>query len=537
MRPKPGKSGTVMAHSKDESAEPTMRRRQVLGGAAAVGAGQLVVGCGSDDDTPLPPAPEVFLHGVASGDPLSDAVILWTRAEPKGGESSIELVWTIATDPELTQTVDGGSVSTDAGTDFTVKLDVTGLSAGTTYYYRFEALGETSPIGRTKTAPSGSVSRLRFVVCSCASLPHGYYNAYRRIADRHDLDLVIHLGDYIYEYGTNEYGDVRPHEPEHEIITLDDYRQRYAQYRRDADLQEVHRQHPFVTVWDDHEVANDSWSAGAQNHDESTEGSWDDRLAAARQAYFEWLPIRDVPERTVQRVLRYGDLVDLIMLDTRLCCRDQVADGFGDPNLEDEGRSLLGMEQEQWLFDELSNSTATWKLLGQQVMFGQLAQLNVDQWDGYPAARERVFAHLESEDIDDVVVLTGDIHSSWGMDLTRDPMDGGTYDPATGAGSFAVEFVAPGITSPGFPPGLAAVAEGLKLDNPHMKYVEVVSRGYVVLDIDPDRVQGAWYHVDTIEQPSEVELLGGVLESAKGTNHLVEVAQPADPPETAPPAP
>ncbi len=529
-----------MARSKDETRKDgavPVRRRQVLGGAAVVGASQALVGCNSETDEPLPPAPEVFLHGVASGDPLPDAVILWTRAEPKGGESSVEVTWTIATDPELTQTVDGGTVTTDASRDFTVKLDVAGLAAGTTHYYRFEALGESSPIGRTKTAPSGSVDRLRFVICSCASYAHGYYNAYRRIAERADLDLVIHLGDYIYEYGTNEYGDVRSHEPEHEILTLDDYRQRYGQYRRDADLQEAHRQHPFVNVWDDHESANDSWSGGAQNHTEGAEGTWADRTAAARQAYFEWLPIRDVADLTVQRTLRYGDLVDLIMLDTRLCCRDEVVDGFDDPDIDDPARSLLGMEQEQWLFDELSNSTAAWKLLGQQVMFGQLAQLNVDQWDGYPAARERVFAHLETNSIDDVVVLTGDIHTSWGMDLTRDPQDVMVYDPNTGSGSFAVEFVAPGISSPGFPPALAAVAEGLKMDNPHMKYVEVVSRGYVLLDIDATRIQGAWYHVDTVEERSDVEMLGGVLESARGTNYLVEVMQPADAPTADPPAP
>ncbi|MEM6789622.1 MAG: alkaline phosphatase D family protein [Myxococcota bacterium] len=515
-----------------------LRRRQLLHGAAVLAGGPAYAACAGDDtsDPVGPPAPEVFLHGVASGDPRADSVIIWSRAEPKGGETEVEVSWTVAADPEFTEVIDEGSVATDGERDFTVKVDVIGLQAGTTYYYRFAALGETSRVGRTKTAPGGSVDRLRFAVCSCASYAHGFYNAYRRIAARADLDLVIHLGDYIYEYGTNEFGDVRPHEPEHEIVTLSDYRRRYGQYRRDPDLQEVHRQHPFAVVWDDHESANDAWREGAENHTEGEEGTWEERTEIARRVYFEWMPIRDVPEQSVERVLRYGDLVDLIMLDTRLCCRDEVV-GFDEPGIDDPTRSLLGAEQEQFLFDELSASTATWKLLGQQVMFGQLGTLNPDQWDGYPAARARVFDHLEGEGIDDVVVLTGDIHTSWGLDLARDPLDPATYDPATGDGSLAVEFVAPGISSPGFPPALAGVAEGLQADNPHMKYVDVTLRGYVVLDIDRERVQGAWYHIDTVETRSDVEMLGVVLETARGTNHLVEVAAPADPPASAPPAP
>lgn len=521
------------------------RRREVLqraGLLTAASVAPVATGCGSDDDgpEPPPPEPEVFLHGVASGDPLADAVILWTRVTSPDG-APVQVAWRVATDPSMSDVVAEGTFDTDADRDHTVKVDVTGLSAGTTYYYRFEALAEASKVGRTRTAPTGSVSRLRFAFCSCSSWAHGYFNAYRHIAQRSDLDLVLHLGDYIYEYGDDQYGDLlleepRLYDPPHEIITLEDYRRRYALYRTDPDLQEVHRQHPFICVWDDHESANDAWQNGAQNHDPS-EGDWAQRKAEAMQAYFEWMPIRDNAELKIWRAFRYGDLVDLLMLDTRLWGREQQYGELGEEPPMDPERQILGADQEAWLFGELEGSTATWKIIGQQVMFGQLGLVtNPDQWDGYPEARERFFDVVEASAIDNVVVLTGDIHSSWGMDLARDPFDP-AYDPDTGAGSFGVEFVAPGITSPGFPDALAGLAEGVKGDNPHMKLVELVRRGYVVLDIDAERVQAAWYHVDTITTRVEGESLHGVVATYAGENYLVVESEAAAAPNGPAPAP
>lgn len=525
----------VMARGKGQ-----WRRREVLqraGVLTAVSVAPVATGC-EGDETQLPPEERtVFLHGVASGDPLADAVILWTRVTSPDG-APVEVRWVVARDPDLADVVAEGSFETDADRDHTVKVDVTGLEPGTSYYYAFDALEEISPVGRTRTAPSGSVSRLRFGFCSCSSWAHGHFNAYRRLAERLDLDVVLHLGDYIYEYGDGEYGDPnleepRLYDPAHEIVTLEDYRRRYALHRSDPDLQVVHQQHPFICVWDDHESANNSWQNGAENHNEG-EGDWAERRAQAIQAYFEWLPIREqAQDQQIWRGFRYGDLVDLLMLDTRLWGRQEQGELGEGPTL-DPDRQILGADQEAWLADELQSSTARWRIIGQQVMMGQLGlATNPDQWDGYPAARERFFDVLESMGIGNVVVLTGDIHSSWGLDLTRDPFDPG-YDPSTGAGSLGVEFVTPAITSPGFPEQLAALAEGIKADNPHMKLVEVVSRGYVVLDIDAERVQAAWYHVDTITERDDGESLYGVLASYDGEDFLVEQTEAAPPPEDVP---
>ena len=247
-----------------------------------------------------------FAHGVASGDPLADGVILWTRVTLASSTSTspVDVEYVVATEPSLaaSSVVAGGRFTTDATRDYTVKVDVGGLKPATTYYYRFAVASASSgavaagvsPVGRTRTLPVGSVDRVRVAVASCASLAHGYFNAYRRIAERADLDLVVHLGDYIYEYGDGDYGSLRPYEPSHEIVSLADYRQRHAQYKRDTDVQALHRQHAMVAIWDDHEFADNAWSGGAANHTEGAEGTWTARVAAALQAYYEWMPVRRV---------------------------------------------------------------------------------------------------------------------------------------------------------------------------------------------------------------------------------------------------
>lgn len=499
-----------------------LSRRWFLQGAALaplVATLPLTAGCADEDA-----GPTVFVHGVASGDPTPTALIIWTRVSTAPAGAPVEVVWEVSTDDFATIAATG-TVTTDATRDYTVKVDVTGLVPGGHYAYRFTALGETSAIGAARLPPDGALARLRLGVCSCASLAHGYFHAYRALAAQ-ELDAVVHLGDYVYEYGTGEYGETRAYEPAHEILTLTDYRTRYAQYRRDPDLQVAHAAHAFIVVWDDHEVADNSWRDGANNHQPETEGAFADRKAAALQAYREWMPIRDSADGHIYRKLAFGDLVELFMLDTRLLGRDVQSD-VGGPPLEDPARTLLGAAQEAWLATELPASTATWRLVGQQVMMGQLPQfVNPDAWDGYPAARTRFFDLIEQHAIPDVVVLTGDIHSSWAMDLTRDPTDAVAYNPATGRGALAVELVTPAISSPGLPESFAPTIAERLAENRHLKWVEVSRRGFIVLDVDRERVHATFRHLDDahliVPEPTDLAVAAEV-EVRRGTPRLIKL--------------
>jgi alkaline phosphatase D len=510
-----------------------------------------------------------FQHGVASGDPLSDRVILWTRVTPPSPNAVANVRYVVARDPALTQVVLSGQTKTNALRDFTVKVDAIGLQPGTTYYYRFFTEGETSPTGRTRTLPSGSTQRMRMAVVSCSNHAYGLFNAYKRVAERADLDLVVHLGDYLYEYAPNVYGNLRTPEPPNEIVTLTDYRLRHAQYKRDVDAQAAHRQHPFVCIWDDHEITNDSWNGGAENHQPATEGSWAERVNVGLQAYYEWMPIR-VPnaaeKRRNQRSFTYGDLLELVMLEERLSARSQQlpatipVPGFGNGFVQagafaDPTRTLLGAEQEAWLASRLRGTPALWKFVGQGVMFAQLkAQgaplaagggvfLNSDQWDGYQPARDRVYNVIKGDrefpPVNNVVVLTGDIHSSWAADLSQDPNNPnvatGGYNPATGEGSRAVEFVGTSVSSPGIDSDTTGtIANTLRAINPHFKYINLHRRGYMLLDVTPQRVVCEYWFVDTVASPSNIETFATAFEVQAGTNRLQPSAQTT--PRASPPA-
>ncbi len=520
---------------------PTVGRRDLLLGALAltVPLGGCVTEAGpAVAETPAPKGP--FQHGVASGDPLPDAVVLWTRVK---GEAAgpVEGKWEISEDPAFSKQVTGGAFSTSQERDFTVKVDARGLAPGRTYYYRFTALGATSPVGRTRTAPSGAVDRLRFAVVSCASFAHGYFHGYRALAKQADLDAVLHLGDYIYEYAAGDFGSVRVYEPANEILSLADYRTRHAQYKRDPDLQAVHRQHPFITIWDDHEIANDGWQDGAQNHNPVSEGSWAERKAAAKRAYMEWMPIREQDGGRIYRKLGYGDLVDLVMLDTRYEARSkQIGGAIAPPPPPDPTRTLLGDVQRDWMESTLKESKARWRLLGQQVMVGNLildpgkSLANLDQWHGYPEARARLLKFLR-ESVKNVVVLTGDIHSSWANELTDDPNDKAAYDPETGRGSVGVEFVTPGITSPGIPDLFLGILDDARPKNPHVKWVNGSKRGFLVLDVTAERVQGAWHHFEDISlEAPQTPVFAKAWAVRTGETRLVSEERPAASREPAP---
>ncbi|PWI18952.1 alkaline phosphatase [Streptomyces sp. Act143] len=502
------------------------RRRTVVKAAAATAGAALLATpfpAGAADEAPA------FLHGVASGDPLPDGILLWTRVTPvaaatpgSGLGPDTEVNWTVATDKAFTNVVAKGSVTATAASDHTVKADVRGLAPATDYWFRFSAGGTDSPAARTRTAPAAdaAVNNLRFGVVSCANWEAGHFSAYRHLAARGDLDAWLHLGDYIYEYGTGEYGTrdtvVRQHAPTHEILTLADYRVRHGKYKTDSDLQALHTVAPVVAIWDDHEFANDAWSGGAENHTEGAEGAWAARQAAAKQAYFEWMPVRPAIAGTTYRRLRFGKLVDLSLLDLRSFRSQQVSVGNG--SVDDPDRTLTGRAQLDWLKAGLKSSDTTWRLVGNSVMISPFAigslsadllkplaellglpkeglALNTDQWDGYTDDRRELLAHLRSNAIRNTVFLTGDIHMAWANDV---PVDAGTYPLSASA---ATEFVVTSVTSDNLddivkvPEGTvsALAAPIIKAANRHVHWVDTDRHGYGVLDITAGRAQMDYY--------------------------------------------
>ncbi|MFI7497224.1 alkaline phosphatase D family protein [Streptomyces sp. NPDC049687] len=470
-----------------------------------------------------------FLHGLASGDPLPDGVLLWTRVTPtaeavpgSGLGPDTEVSWVVARDKALTTVVAQGSTTATAASDHTVKADIRGLEPATDYYFRFSAGGTDSPVARTRTAPAAdaAVTGLRFGVVSCANWEAGYFSSYRHLAARGDLDAWLHLGDYIYEYGTGEYGArgtvVRQTSPAHEILTLADYRTRHGKYKTDPDLRALHAKAPVIAIWDDHEFANDTWSGGAENHTEGTEGTWSARQAAAKQAYFEWMPVRPAIAGTTYRRLRFGKLADLSLLDLRSFRSQQVAVGNG--SVDDPDRTITGRAQLDWLKAGLKASDTTWRLVGNSVMISPFAigslsadllkplakllglpqdglGLITDQWDGYTDDRRELLAHLRSNAIGNTVFLTGDIHMAWANDV---PVDAGTYPLSASA---ATEFVVTSVTSDNLddivkvPEGtLTAIAAPIiKAANRHVHFVDTDRHGYGVLDITADRAQMDYY--------------------------------------------
>lgn len=465
-------------------------------------------------DTSLAP----FYHGVASGDPTPDAVIIWTRVTPDV-DGPVSGTWHVALDTNFTSVVQSGTFSTDSSRDYTVKIDVSGLQPNTWYFYEFQAMGKNSVTGRTKTAPVGGMQQLRFAFVSCSNYPSGYFNTYDRIRERNDVDAVLHLGDYIYEYGTGS-GDVRnDQQPNYEILRLADYRQRYSTYRLDPSTQKLHQQYPFISVWDDHETANNSYMDGAENHQPLTEGPWSARKAAGQEAYDEWMPIR-LPdpgnENKIWRKISYGNLADLFMLDTRLYART-IQGG----NVNDTSRHILGDEELDWLKNELKNSTAKWKIIGQQVMMSNLTPfgivLNNDQWDGYQADRKRLYDIILNNNIQNVIVLSGDIHSAWANDL---PYNTATYNPGNGNGSVAVEFVCTSVTSKASPVPLDPLYPLIESILPNIKYVDLYKKGYGVLDLKDTIAQGNFYANKTVASRDPNQTFEGAWYTLPGTRWL-----------------
>ncbi len=537
-----------------------MQRRQFLKTLAALPA----AGCASGAGLENPSATARFTHGVASGDPLADRVILWTRAVPLAGGTTAPVIgWTVARDPGFVDIVAKGTAKAQPERDYCVKVDATGLAPDSRYYYRFDAGDAQSPVGRTRSLPNGAVDEISLAVMSCSNLPWGYFNAYRGLARRDDIAAMIHLGDYIYEYERGRYASAsiealgRQVSPPGETISLADYRTRYATYRLDPDLQAAHAAHPMIAVWDDHESTNDGWRDGAENHEES-EGDWGARKAASRQAWLEWLPVRESGDTAAGRIYRQfdlGELASLIMLDTRLIGRDRQWDyrqdlaldpkagpqamaaavaRFRAEKLDRADRSLLGTRQEAWLGQALQASKTRgqiWQLIGQQVVvgtmrspvalaemvdpanpglapidalryFGLLSRLglpfNLDAWDGYPAARARLLDAALAQG-HNLLTLSGDTHNAWAFRLPHKGRLAG------------VDLATHSISSPGMeyylnaPP--AALAKALVETNPELLWADTRHRGYMTVTLRRDRAQARWWAVSSVTDKNFSESL------------------------------
>ncbi|MFE5731056.1 alkaline phosphatase D family protein [Streptomyces sp. NPDC056528] len=545
--------------SRSVSSAPT-RRTVVKAAAATAVAAPVLLGAASPALAEAT-AP-AFLHGVASGDPLPDGVLLWTRVTPvpeavpgSGVGPDVRVGWEVAEDRAFARVVASGTTTTGAAADHTVKADVRGLRPATAYWFRFTTDGAVSPAARTRTAPAADAVApgVRFGVVSCANWEAGHFSAYRHLAARADLDAVLHLGDYLYEYASGVYPEakytVRAHEPRHEIVSLADYRARHGKYKTDPDLRALHAAHPVIAIWDDHEFANDAWTGGAENHTPGTEGAWAARVAAAKQAYFEWMPVRASTEGTVFRRLRFGRLADLHLLDLRSFRSAQAKAGSG--TVDDPERSITGRAQLDWLKAGLAGSDATWQLVGTSVMispvaFGSLpahlleplAELmglpkeglavNVDQWDGYTDDRRELLAHLTSRGVRNTVFLTGDIHMAWANDV---PVKAATYPLSASA---ATEFVVTSVTSDNLddllhvaPGTLSAVAAtAVKAANRHVKWVDMDHHGYGVLDVTADRSQMDYYTVSDKADPAATTAWARSYRTASGTQRVERVYQP-----------
>ena len=460
-----------------------------------------------------------FAHGVASGDPLPDRVVIWTRVTTD--EPSVPVRWVVARDAALGEVVASGVAEAGAERDHAVHVDVGELEPGATYHYAFSVGDEASPVGRTRTLPQRD-ERIRFAMCSCAKFNAGFFNAYARMAERDDLAFVLHLGDYIYEPSNTPPGsqtagaDIgRPFEPRHECRTLDDYRRRYAQYHADPDVQRLHQALPVIATLDDHELADGAWAGGSTDHRPDEHGPWEARRDVALQARWEWLPARppdrDDPTR-VFRTVRIGDLAAIHLLDIRSRRHEPVPP----PAMDDADRSMLGVEQRDWLLGALDDGpawqivatpsifTRTWVPEPGELLHTALMELKLmdedgegpdyDQWDGYPAERAAIVARLGQ--LPDVVLLSGDIHASVAAEVRAD--DGTPV---------AVEMTTPSVTSQNLDDKLGvANRDPVVVDSEtafvraqdHVAWCDFASHGYVVVDVDRARVRGEWWHVDTV---------------------------------------
>jgi alkaline phosphatase D len=472
--------------------------------------GTLLPAC---EPRPTPPSPR-FAWGVASGDPTARSVVLWTRLDVREPE---EIELEVFEDPDASAPVTRELALAEPERDGCVKVDLEGLSPGSTYYFRFRTIDGMSPLGRTRTLPEGPTAHVRLGVVTCSNFAAGHFQVYRRLAERPDLWAIVHLGDSIYEYGDGEYGSLRPLDPPHTTVTLSEYRRRYARYRLDPDLAELTRQHPLLVVWDDHEFANNAHRAGAPGHDPEVLGPWADRVEAARRAFFEWTPVRD--ETRVHRALQLGDLTRIVLLDTRMDGRDPPP--IDEAEWQRRDRRLVSDEQERWLRGWLASRDVSFTVVANQVVLAPFAaQNNLDAWDGYPAQRARILEAIAGAPAP-VVVVTGDTHSSLALDLP-----GPTYEASTQRGSLGVEWGTSAVSSPTLASDPRETERALLASTPHLRFTEQEHRGFLLLDITHARARGEWWLLDGVARPEDGR---ATLVRAFETNALDRASRAASP--------
>lgn len=534
-------------------------RRQTLGLLAASGAIACSPEANSPEDEtknsvqPIKPS-NVFQHGVASGDPQSQSVVIWTRISST--EQDVDVIWEMAKDSNFETVVRSGTTQAKASADFTVKAVPSELEAGATYFYRFKTMGLTSPTGRTKTTPTGKVDQLGIALASCSNFAFGFFNAYQEIAKDDAIDFVLHTGDYIYEYGGEEgWGHEtakaigRVHDPKHEIISLEDYRKRHAQYKTDAGSLAMHAAHPVICIWDDHESANNPWKDGAQNHTDATEGSWDTRREVSIQAYYEWMPIRepegDQSREEAWRTYVFGDLASLITMECRHTGRDlqvdylkhfasitsdEARDKFMADVINDPSREMISARMKEVLKTNLGQSVKNgepWRIIGNTSPIARMPVPDVskhgitpdlnkdpagiwtqalfwkgkwnlpfytDTWDGYPVARENLYELSKEVGANDLLFLTGDSHSFWANNLKD-----------KSGKSMGIEIGTAGISSPGdfvesgWPTDVAEKLDRIfeeELDE--VKWTDNLHQGYVRVVLTKTQAVSDFVIVDTV---------------------------------------
>lgn len=555
-------------------------RRRALG-LLGLGGGAGLAACTTTDLAISPARPESvsFDHGVASGDATSDAVVLWTRVTPETQTSSaimVRVYYSVSRDAiqsldgsidPVSAVIESAPLSTSASRDYTVKVDLKNLQADTVYYYRFAVDGpdgvQLSPIGKTRTMPAAGGEKMSLAVVSCSNWPFGYFNVYKAISERDDVDAVIHLGDYIYEYGVDGYGGQvgetlgRRHDPVTEIVTLEDYRTRHRQYKSDPALQAAHAIAPWYCTWDDHESTNDSYRTGAQNHNpEENEGDWTTRKQMAVQAYFEWMPVREpVPgmaREAFYRKMDFGDLATIFLLESRLLGRSDEISWFDEltpdmsfeeimtkvgevrAKVDDPSRTMLGQVQEDWLDEGLkasANKGTVWQLLANQVImasvklplmqqvltdeekaklpggFGEVMMAfsplqqpwNLDAWDGFPAARKRLYESAQAANAR-VITVTGDTHTAWANNLHDD------------GDLIGVEFGCTSVTSPGLGKSVPIdrLGELFSDANEDVVWHDPFGNGFTMLTLTREKAVGDFYKVTSIvEKDYAVEWVAG----------------------------